>query len=219
MPTSRPPRSAVASSRIYSLLLWLCPGPYRRAYGPPMAQAFRDLARAAYRRHGAWGILALWARILPDACATALAEHWLALRQEDGARLRILPTVLVLLSLFAPWYRFSDGSGTFPGWLMLAAGLLPTDWSPYHVLLLMMAASLAVAALVAFRVEPLATRASRRLWVFLLAALACPVAYIWPRWPGVLWGTWLSAGCISAAIALEVALWIRSRRRSPAEWH
>ncbi len=55
-----------------------------------------------------------------------------------------MSTILVLLSLLAPWYRFSDGSGTSPGWLLLVAGLLPGDWSLYHVLLVVMAASLAV---------------------------------------------------------------------------
>jgi len=46
-----------------------------------MDQAFGDLARDAYAQHGAWGVAALWLRILPDECTTALAEHIVALRE------------------------------------------------------------------------------------------------------------------------------------------
>ncbi|GEM_PF-1595777 len=73
------------SHTVYDLLLWLCPARYRREYGPLMRQAFADLAREAYARHGACGVLALWLRLLPDACATALAEHIVALKERRVA--------------------------------------------------------------------------------------------------------------------------------------
>ncbi len=81
MATPRPARILAASHAAYALLLHACPAGYRRAYAPLMRQAFRDLAREAYVRHGAWGVVALWLRVLPDTCTTALAEHILARRE------------------------------------------------------------------------------------------------------------------------------------------
>jgi len=69
------------SSAAYGLLLRACPGSYRREFGALMAQAFGDLARDAYAQRGAWGVAALWLRILPDECTTALAEYIVALRE------------------------------------------------------------------------------------------------------------------------------------------
>ena len=93
MPASCSPRILAASNAAYRLLLRACPGAYRREYGAPMAQAFRDLAGEAYRRHGAWGLLALWARILPDACSTAVAEHIAAHRERRAVADLELATV------------------------------------------------------------------------------------------------------------------------------
>jgi len=81
MVTHRPPSILTTSNAVYALLLRACPASYRRTYGPLMRQAFADLAREAYTRRGAWGILVLWLRILPDACRTALAEHIVALKE------------------------------------------------------------------------------------------------------------------------------------------
>ncbi len=207
------------SSRTYGLLLRLCPARYRARYGWPMAQAFRDLAREAYARQGAKGIMALWLRALPDVCATALAEQWAALRQDGGARLRALPILLVLFSLFTPWFRFSDG-GTFTGWQTVWMSLLPGDWTALHVTLLLMTLSLVAAAVVALGVGPLAARLCRGQPAFLTGALAgiAIFAISWGPWtgvdgvPGALWGAWLTAGCIGTALALEGALWIGARR-------
>jgi hypothetical protein len=81
MAKRRAPTALAGSDTIYRLLLWLCPAEYRHEYGGPMAQAFRDLARTAYGQRGAWGIIALWARILPDTCIAAFAEHVVALKE------------------------------------------------------------------------------------------------------------------------------------------
>ncbi len=77
----RAPRLLAISNTVYELLLRGCPAGYRREYGTPMAQAFRDLAREAYHQHGARGVVALWLRILPDTGATAIAEHVVALKE------------------------------------------------------------------------------------------------------------------------------------------
>ncbi len=76
-----PPKTLAISGTVYGLLLCACPARYRREYGPLMLQAFRDLAREAYRQHGSWGILLLWLRVLPDTCSTALGEHIIALKE------------------------------------------------------------------------------------------------------------------------------------------
>jgi hypothetical protein len=41
-----------ASERVYRLLLFVYPPAYRREYGPPMIQAYRDLCRNSYRQRG-----------------------------------------------------------------------------------------------------------------------------------------------------------------------
>ncbi len=63
------------SDRIYRLLLATCPPEFRRVYGAPMAQAFRDSCRAAHRARGLGGMLRLWPFALIDLAATALAER------------------------------------------------------------------------------------------------------------------------------------------------
>jgi len=50
-----------------------------------MRQAFADLAREAYARHGAWGVAALWLRMLPDVFGTAVGEHIVALKERRAA--------------------------------------------------------------------------------------------------------------------------------------
>ncbi len=75
MAGSKAPRLLAISNTVYNLLLRGCPAGYRREYGAAMGQAFRDLAREAYRRRGALGVLALWLRTLPDTLATAFTEH------------------------------------------------------------------------------------------------------------------------------------------------
>ncbi len=49
MPSPALPRIVAISTHIYSRVLWLCPRHYRREYGAPMAQAFRDLCCDAYQ--------------------------------------------------------------------------------------------------------------------------------------------------------------------------
>jgi len=169
-------------------------------------------------------VATLWRRILPDTCATALAEWWPALRAEGGVRLRALPMMLVAASLCAPWFRFHDG-GTFTGWQTVWMSLLPGDWTALHVTLLLMTLSLVAATLVALGVEPLAARLSRGQAALLLVTLAgiAIFAIAWGPWPGVggapgvLWGAWLTAACIGVALAVEAALWVGARR--PAGCH
>lgn len=63
------------SERLYSVLLYLYPTAYRHAYGPLMAQLFRDLQRDASRTDPALGIARLWIRTLLDLVRTVSREQ------------------------------------------------------------------------------------------------------------------------------------------------
>jgi len=73
--TPNAPRSLILSTRLYQALLAVYPSEFRRAYGIPMLQAFRDCSRRALREAGAAGLLALWSRTMLDTVQTALEEH------------------------------------------------------------------------------------------------------------------------------------------------
>lgn len=68
-------RARTRSERLYSLLLYLYPTSYRRAYGPWMAQLFRDLLRDASRTDPAFGVVRVWLRTLLDLAWTVGREQ------------------------------------------------------------------------------------------------------------------------------------------------
>ena len=63
------------SERVYRVLLQVCPGAFRREYGPQMEQVFGDLYREAYERGGRRGIALLWALTITDLARTAVAKR------------------------------------------------------------------------------------------------------------------------------------------------
>ena len=71
------PRSSLLdiSSYLYRALLALYPRAFRHAFGPHMAQVFRDCCRQAQRERGAVGILSLWVQVLSDLAVTAFHER------------------------------------------------------------------------------------------------------------------------------------------------
>ena len=69
------PRSLTLSTRLYQALLTVYPSEFRRSYGSPMRQVFRDCCRRALLEAGAPGLLALWARTMLDILQTAIEEH------------------------------------------------------------------------------------------------------------------------------------------------
>jgi hypothetical protein len=69
------PNPLALSVRIYSLLLYAYPAPFRREYGHPMAQLFRDEARDTLQGGGTTGLIGLWFLTLFDLLKTAFAEH------------------------------------------------------------------------------------------------------------------------------------------------
>ena len=93
------------SQRVYRALLKVCPGDFRREYGPQMEQVFGDLYREAYGRGGRRWIALLWALTISDLARTAVA-HWIRPRADHeevamyDRRLAVVGCVLLLAPLY-----------------------------------------------------------------------------------------------------------------------
>jgi hypothetical protein len=72
---SRLDRGGCVSERIYRRLLVAYPKQFRDAYGPHMAQVFRDLYREELRRGRTAGLVRLWVRTGLDLASTVVAER------------------------------------------------------------------------------------------------------------------------------------------------
>jgi hypothetical protein len=124
-----------ASERLYRFLLYVYPAMYRREYGPPMTQAYRDLCHSAYRQRGMAGLASLWIRLSADLLASAIGQHLDVLR--EGGRimtnrehaLAIIAATFPLaiglgLSLINPGFvshLFAKSSAQPWGWVIIAA--------------------------------------------------------------------------------------------------
>ena len=60
---------------LYSMLLYVYPGSFRRTYGREMVLTFRDCGREALQQRGGWGLVWWWIFILSDLLMTAFFEH------------------------------------------------------------------------------------------------------------------------------------------------
>jgi predicted permease len=68
--------------RLYRVLLWCYPAPFRREYGSEMAEAFAEQMREA-REHGGWPAeTSIWLTTLFDLLLTAPQEHYHVIRQD-----------------------------------------------------------------------------------------------------------------------------------------
>src|SRR5829696_7290773 len=93
------------SERVYRALLKVCPGHFRREYGPQMEQVFGDQYREAYERGGRRWIALLWALTISDLARTAVAQR--IRRRTDheevamyDRRLAVVGCVLLLAPLY-----------------------------------------------------------------------------------------------------------------------
>ncbi|MCA9927648.1 MAG: hypothetical protein KC419_04200 [Anaerolineales bacterium] len=68
-------RLLALSNRVYCLLLYLYPVPFRQEYGYHMAQLFRDDVRGTLRDSGRLAVVGLWLLAFFDLLKTAVAEH------------------------------------------------------------------------------------------------------------------------------------------------
>ena len=149
--TSSDPNAVTLSTAAYRLLLAFYPTCFRRAYGPHMAQVFRDCCLKTYHQSGPPGMLALWALTLFDWFKTVIEEQFhrgtdmtqIKLIRLSGWGMILGAVTMVLASLVDPLtiraglsrllgyprtlgeynaYRtFSEEAG---GWLILLAALL-----------------------------------------------------------------------------------------------
>jgi ATP-dependent Clp protease ATP-binding subunit ClpA len=69
------PRAQGLAVRLYRLLLLAYPASFRREYGEPMVQLFRDCSASAFSEAGYWGLVKVCGRTLGDLIYTALREH------------------------------------------------------------------------------------------------------------------------------------------------
>ena len=69
-------RAVRISVRLYEWLLRLYPKPFRRHYGQPMWQLFRDQCREACNDQAGYGLARLWIRVFADLAVTCFREHF-----------------------------------------------------------------------------------------------------------------------------------------------
>jgi hypothetical protein len=139
------------SERLYGILLHLYPAEHRHAYGDLMAQAFRDLCKAAYRKRGAVGLIALWFYTLTDTVVAAFIEHRdlrrskaMSISPVGYSRVHILVVLMPLLAIIVYLFAASDNNDTMlvyiiiflsgAGiWILRRLGLLAANpiWTAY----------------------------------------------------------------------------------------
>jgi len=84
------PKIIALSLLLYRWLLNLGPASFRRDYGEPALQDFRQCCLAAYQKMGVLGVLRLWPGLLGETVSGLLAEYWTEL---FGRNRPMLPTI------------------------------------------------------------------------------------------------------------------------------
>jgi hypothetical protein len=92
---------------LYRLLLYIFPSEFRREYGHPMLQVFRDCCRRKLTERGSFGLIALWMRTMLDTLATAIEEH--SQREVDMSKEKFIR--------LAGWALPAGGLAVILGWL------------------------------------------------------------------------------------------------------
>lgn len=115
IPTETGNRAVAFSGTVFRHLLVVYPKAYRREYGEPMAQLFRDQCRESWRTAGGLGLARLWLRVLPDLMKTSMQEHISTLKERNSMPDRISPLLRssprsVFFAVFAVVFLLVVGS-------------------------------------------------------------------------------------------------------------
>ena len=78
-------RLLALSNRVYCLLLYLYPVPFRQEYGYHMAQLFRDDVRSTLRDSGRLAVVGLWLLAFFDLLKTAVDAQLHTLYHDPAA--------------------------------------------------------------------------------------------------------------------------------------
>lgn len=126
---SIPTPSTSWTVRFYRQLMRVYPREFTSVFGESVEQAFRDLARDAFRRRGHLGLLLLWFRIVPDFVFSAI-ELFTAKAGDYlkwSFRLRWLLAcsagfaIGMTMSNLLAWTGFPRDLAGFPLWLILGS--------------------------------------------------------------------------------------------------
>lgn len=119
------------SDRIYRLLLFAYPGPFRREYGVQMAQVFRDECQAGLEHHTPLGLGHVWFHTLADWLKTAFEQHIQEAFHMSGQKWIIrLGALAALAGGILGLYLLAQGTTPFGnygwhgGWLALVVTIL-----------------------------------------------------------------------------------------------
>jgi len=119
------PRSLTYSARLYGALLNVYPSEFRRVYGGPMRQVFRDCCRRALHEAGPSGLLDLWAWTMLDTAQAALEEH--VQRGVEMSREKLIKLSGWALMLGGPLMALGFLAGTRPEYNPNNLRSLPID--------------------------------------------------------------------------------------------
>lgn len=114
-----PPKIITLCEKIYRRLLRLYPKPYRRDFGEPMAQLFRDQCRDAWQSGRYGGLLKLWLRTLPDLGKTSFIEQLSHIGKSHIMNAKHTPTLLLVASLVLGLLSFAPLVVPYRGVFML----------------------------------------------------------------------------------------------------
>jgi len=117
------------SERVYRLILKAYPAEYRREYGEPMLQLFRDQLWEC--GPGRWRVVQLWGRILADTLRGVPEAYWEAPSSSEGGIMRHRTTLAVLFALLFAWFGHrvvSHAFWTIPGTRSFVHAHRPFEW-------------------------------------------------------------------------------------------
>jgi hypothetical protein len=103
------------TTRVYNLLLYIYPAPFRREFGQEMTQVFRDDMHGTWLQKGPAGLLGLWLLTFIDLLKTALVEHMWEVFHMPLEKLTRWSGLVAAIG--APLFLLSFSSHTFWGFM------------------------------------------------------------------------------------------------------